>query len=122
MENTFDIETLATISSGKKERVDDEPSISNRLGVCFVAIASSEKRCCETDRLLTRRYTSDASVLFREGERALVARNGMLNVTSVYLRLNRCYVTTPDVQSLVTPAVATATFQLNISRPYTYIP
>ncbi|KYN15422.1 hypothetical protein ALC57_12471 [Trachymyrmex cornetzi] len=43
MENTFDIETLATISSGKKERVDGEPSISNRLEVCFVAIASSEK-------------------------------------------------------------------------------
>jgi len=43
MENTFDIETLATISSSKKERVDGEPSISNRLGVYFVAIASSEK-------------------------------------------------------------------------------
>ncbi|KYM81233.1 hypothetical protein ALC53_08304 [Atta colombica] len=43
MENTFDIETLATISSGKKERVDGEPSISNRLEVCFIAIASSEK-------------------------------------------------------------------------------
>jgi len=44
MENTFDIETLATISSGKKERIDDEPSISNRPEVYFVAIASSEKR------------------------------------------------------------------------------
>lgn len=44
MENTFDIETLAaTISSGKKEGIDGEPSISNRLAVCFVAIAPSKK-------------------------------------------------------------------------------
>lgn len=44
MENTFDIETLATtISSGKKEGIDGEPSISNRLAVCFVAFAPSEK-------------------------------------------------------------------------------
>lgn len=44
MENIFDIETLATISSSEKERIDSESSISNRLGICFVA--NLPRRAC----------------------------------------------------------------------------
>lgn len=95
MENTFDIETLATISSGKKERIDGEPSISNRFGVCFVAIASSEKPLLRDGSLAYEAlYFWRVCFISRGGADSLVARNGMLNVTSVYLRLNHCNVTT----------------------------
>jgi len=94
MENTFDIEMLATISRGKKERIDDESSISNRLAVCFVAIASSEKQLLRDGSLAYEAlYFWRVRFISRGGKRTLVARNGMLNVTSVYLRLNRCYAT-----------------------------
>lgn len=114
MENIFDIETLATISSSKKERIDGESSISNQLGMCFVANlprgACSVRwiTCLRGVILFTRLFHT-----FCEG----LARNGM----SVYLHLNR-YKRNDQYRmrsiNVNYNHIATAVLPLNISRPY----
>lgn len=49
--------------AAKKERIDGESSISNQLGMCFVAnLPREEPALREMDHLLTRRYTFRAPV------------------------------------------------------------
>lgn len=74
MENTFDIETLATISRAAK-RKESMTSRALAIGpaVYFVAIASSEKLPRDGSLAYEALYSPDVSVLFR-ARSAMIAR------------------------------------------------